>query len=72
MTRPLLFAPAMNVHMWDHPLTQEHRDKLHSLGYEEIPVVEKTLACGDLGYGAMAEVDTIISKLHEVLQSINQ
>ena len=71
MKRPLLFAPAMNTFMWDHPLTNDHRAKLQDLGYMEIPVVKKTLACGDIGYGAMAEVNTIISKIHDTLKDIN-
>lgn len=38
---PLLFAPAMNTMMFDHPLTKEHRKKFIDLGYHEIPCVEK-------------------------------
>ena len=72
MTRPILFAPAMNTFMWVHPLTTEHRTKLVELGYTELPVVKKTLACGDTGYGAMAEVNTIISKVEHVLTQVNQ
>ena len=62
----------MNTFMWVHPLTTEHRTKLVDLGYTELPVVKKTLACGDTGYGAMAEVDTIISKVEYVLTQINR
>ena len=72
MSRPLLFAPAMNTYMWAHPLTNEHRAKLIDFGYTELPVVEKTLACGDTGYGAMAEVDTIISKVLHTLAQISE
>ena len=57
----------MNTYMWDHPLTEEHRTKLQQFGYIELPVVKKTLACGDTGYGAMAEVSTIVSKIKEIL-----
>lgn len=28
-----------------------------------IPVVAKTLVCGDTGLGAMAEVDTIVQRI---------
>ena len=71
MKRPLMFAPAMNTFMWEHPLTTEHRKKLSSFGYVEIPVVAKTLACNDTGLGAMAEVDTIVSKVEAVLEQMN-
>ncbi|XP_075907972.1 phosphopantothenoylcysteine decarboxylase-like isoform X2 [Petromyzon marinus] len=47
--RPLLFCPAMNTHMWDHPLTGAHTRALRQLGYEEVACVSKTLACGDTG-----------------------
>jgi len=49
MERPLLFAPAMNKHMWLHPLTATHISTLRSFGYEEIPVVDRVQVCGDKG-----------------------
>ena len=48
-SRPLLFAPAMNTYMWDHPLTGKHVRGLKELGYTEIPCICKKLACGDTG-----------------------
>lgn len=41
---------------------------LKSWGYKEIPCISKTLMCGDIGIGGMAEVDTIIST---TLRSLN-
>ncbi|KAH3782122.1 hypothetical protein DPMN_160033 [Dreissena polymorpha] len=49
LSKPLLFAPAMNTHMWDHPITREQVGRLTGWGYIYIPVVEKTLMCGDKG-----------------------
>lgn len=49
----------MNTKMYDHPITDIHLNLLKSWGYFIIPVIEKTLICGDTGAGAMAEVDTI-------------
>ncbi|XP_041364070.1 phosphopantothenoylcysteine decarboxylase-like [Gigantopelta aegis] len=63
LQRPLLFAPAMNTMMWEHPLTRQHLDVLLGLGYTHIPCVEKMLVCGDSGFGAMAEVSTIVSTI---------
>ena len=60
LDKPLLFCPAMNTHMWNHPLTQEHITKIKSFGYVEIPCISKTLMCGDTGPGAMADVLTIV------------
>ncbi len=47
--RPLLFAPAMNTLMWEHPLTAKHIAVLKEFGYQEVPCIEKLLACGDKG-----------------------
>ncbi|XP_050739070.1 uncharacterized protein LOC127009735 [Eriocheir sinensis] len=61
VTRPLVFCPAMNTHMYKHPLTMRHTAMLKDLGYIEVCVVSKRLACGDVGPGAMADLDNIIN-----------
>ena len=63
--KPVYYCPAMNTYMWEHPLTQEHLEKLQSLKYTQIPPISKTLACGDCGIGAMAEVSTIIETVRK-------
>ncbi|CAL1537533.1 unnamed protein product [Lymnaea stagnalis] len=65
--RPLLFAPAMNTFMYEHPITATHVDALKRFGYLEIPCISKKLACGDTGYGAMAEVSTLVSALQKAI-----
>lgn len=55
----------MNTHMYEHPLTLEQIQRLKAFGYVEIPSVFKKLACGDTGFGAMAEVGTIASCVQE-------
>ena len=66
--KPLLFAPAMNVHMWEHPLTGRALATLTDLlGYHQIGPISKRLACGDLGMGAMAEVEAIAEQVHRHL-----
>ncbi|XP_060230588.1 phosphopantothenoylcysteine decarboxylase isoform X5 [Meriones unguiculatus] len=67
LSKPLLFCPAMNTAMWEHPLTARQVGQLKSFGYVEIPCVSKKLVCGDQGLGAMAEVETIVDKVKEVL-----
>ena len=49
MTKPFIFAPAMNTDMWDHPITAKQLQVLNELGYKMIPPVEKKLACGVIG-----------------------
>ncbi|XP_015335892.1 phosphopantothenoylcysteine decarboxylase isoform X3 [Marmota marmota marmota] len=66
-SKPLIFCPAMNTVMWEHPLTAQQMDQLKAFGYVEIPCVDKKLVCGDQGLGAMAEVETIVDKVKEVL-----
>ena len=65
--RPLLFAPAMNSFMYDHPITKQQIKTLCQFGYELIPPVEKHLACGDFGIGAMAPVESIVYCIKERL-----
>ncbi|KAJ4445208.1 hypothetical protein ANN_07009 [Periplaneta americana] len=65
--KPLLFCPAMNTQMWEHPATATHITTLKTWGYMEVPCIAKTLMCGDTGLGAMAEVPTIVDTIFEVL-----
>nr|KAJ3423094.1 hypothetical protein HK105_003327 [Polyrhizophydium stewartii] len=54
-TKPVVVCPAMNTHMWTHPMTAKHLDVLtRDLGYTVVDPVAKTLACGDVGMGGMA------------------
>lgn len=57
--KPLLIAPAMNTFMWESPFTGQHLSVLRNLGVQVIPPISKVLACGDIGQGAMASVDSI-------------
>ncbi|XP_041034297.1 phosphopantothenoylcysteine decarboxylase isoform X2 [Carcharodon carcharias] len=68
LKKPLLFCPAMNTVMWEHPITATQVQTLKSFGYIEVPCIEKKLMCGDKGYGAMAEVSTIVEKVKECLE----
>ncbi|MBI2482959.1 hypothetical protein HYV74_02135 [Candidatus Uhrbacteria bacterium] len=59
--RPLVIAPAMNTQMWEHPATAEHLATLRRW-YPKCTVVDpvvKTLACGEHGVGAMADIEDI-------------
>lgn len=66
-SKPLLFCPAMNTAMWEHPITAQQVGQLKTFGYTEVPCIAKKLVCGDQGMGAMAEVETIVDKVKEVL-----
>ena len=57
---PVFIAPAMNTNMYENPIVQDNIEKLRSYGYRFIEPKESLLACGDLGKGALADVDTIV------------
>lgn len=58
--KPLIFCPAMNTKMWEHPVTAPQIALLKSWGYKEVTCISKTLMCGDVGIGGMAEIDNIV------------
>ncbi|KFD45666.1 hypothetical protein M514_13460 [Trichuris suis] len=69
-SKPLYFCPAMNTYMWNSPLMYKQMDTLKTLlGFREIPCIEKKLACGDNGLGAMASVAMIVSVVGSLVKS---
>lgn len=67
---PVLIAPAMNVNMYEHPITQENIQKLSSLGVKFIEPEAGYLACGDVGRGRLAEPSEIVKATLEMLQHV--
>jgi phosphopantothenoylcysteine decarboxylase len=67
--KPVLFCPAMNTQMWLHPVTGKQVELLTSWGFTLVPCVEKTLVCGDSGFGAMAHLETIVEKTLDASKS---
>jgi phosphopantothenoylcysteine decarboxylase/phosphopantothenoylcysteine decarboxylase/phosphopantothenate--cysteine ligase len=53
--------------MYENPITQDNIKKLSAYGYHFIEPREARLACGDLGRGALAEVDVIIAAVRGFL-----
>lgn len=66
-TTPKLIAPAMNTKMYENPLTKKNLDTLHDLGYQEILPKSGLLVCGDIGRGALADIDDIIESIDNAL-----
>jgi phosphopantothenoylcysteine decarboxylase/phosphopantothenoylcysteine decarboxylase/phosphopantothenate--cysteine ligase len=62
--KPVLLAPAMNTAMYENPIVQENIAKLSRLGYSFIEPREARLACGDLGRGALADVEEIVARVY--------
>jgi phosphopantothenoylcysteine decarboxylase/phosphopantothenate--cysteine ligase len=59
VTAPLLIAPAMNVHMWEHPATRENVRILRERGAIFVGPDDGELACGYTGRGRLSEVEEI-------------
>ena len=68
VNRPVIIAPAMNTHMWEHPHTIGQLQILQSLKYTIVPPQEKMLACGTYGMGAMAEISRIGKAVEDSLR----
>ena len=62
-----ILAPAMNTKMYENPLTQHNLERLQRFGWKIIQPREAVLACGDQGTGALAEIDTIIDTVKELI-----
>lgn len=56
----IYIAPAMNVHMYNHPAVSENMKKLDKWGYHFIEPGAGYLACGYVGKGRLEEPLTII------------
>ena len=60
---PVMIAPSMNVRMWDHAATQRNLTTLQADGVHMIGPNEGEMACGEFGFGRMAEVPEILQAL---------
>jgi len=66
-TAPVLLAPAMNVHMWEHAATQANLDILRERGVRVVEPDTGDLACGMVGAGRMAEPSAIANAVLSAL-----
>ena len=64
---PVLFCPAMNENMYKNKITQGNIKKLKSLGYKFVEPRRGRLACGKIGLGCLAEVETIIKEAKKII-----
>ena len=60
-TAKVWIAPAMNVHMYDHPAVKRNIATLAEDGYEFIEPSEGFLACGYVGKGRLEEPEKIVA-----------
>src|SRR5437764_13480253 len=63
----LILAPAMNVHMWQHPAVQENLARLVRRGPRIVGPGTGALACGYEGPGRLAEPEAIVEEVLSAL-----
>ncbi|MDF2904494.1 MAG: phosphopantothenoylcysteine decarboxylase/phosphopantothenate/cysteine ligase, partial [Bacillus sp. (in: firmicutes)] len=68
---PVWIAPAMNVHMYDHPAVKKNISILDQYGYRFIEPSEGYLACGYIGKGRLEEPEKIIEIMAEFFNNKN-
>ena len=61
--KPVLAAPAMNVRMWEHPATRANIETLVARGVRMVGPNEGDMACGEFGFGRMAEPEEILAAI---------
>lgn len=59
-TKPILFVPSMNTHMYENALTQDNIEKLKDRGYQFVEPAEGILACGTEGKGRFPNTKEIV------------
>ena len=64
---PVVFAPAMNNRMWEHPVAKENVAKLEGLGYRFIGPDAGWLACRNVGPGRLSEPQKIVEEVTGML-----
>lgn len=64
---PLYIAPAMNTQMLNHPLVQANIRKLKKIDAHFIAAESGRLACGDVGDGKLAAVETLVETVVRAL-----
>ena len=64
---PIIVAPAMNVNMYENPITQENLAKLRSRGFTIVEPAYGGMACGAVGPGRLADIGDILNAIYQVL-----
>ena len=64
-SKRMIICPAMNSYMWENPITRKQLGIVRDLHGSEVfePKQNYPLACGDVGPGALASVEDIVSHI---------
>ena len=66
---PVLFAPSMNVNMWENKALQKNIETLLQRGYHFAEPGEGELACHWYGKGRLAELEDVLERIETLLSS---
>jgi phosphopantothenoylcysteine decarboxylase/phosphopantothenate--cysteine ligase len=64
---PVLFAPSMNVNMWESKALQKNIQTLTERGYHFMDPGEGELACHWYGKGRLAELGDVLERMEDIL-----
>ena len=64
---PIIFAPAMNVQMWNKPPVQRNVAQLRADGRVLLGPYSGHLSCGEVGEGRMAEPEAVFQAIAQEL-----
>lgn len=65
---PVVIAPAMNTHMFTNEVVQKNIEKLKKFKISIVEPKTGKLACGDVGQGALADIDKIVETVIVLLK----
>ncbi len=64
---PVLICPAMNAHMWQNWIVKANVEILRTQGFYFVEPERGELACGEEGFGRLAEPETIVERIETIL-----
>lgn len=65
--KPIVICPAMNTHMYENPAVQQNIRILQERGCYFAEPRSARLACGTVGKGALADLETILTEVRKLL-----
>ncbi|MCR5482246.1 MAG: phosphopantothenoylcysteine decarboxylase [Clostridia bacterium] len=69
---PVLICPAMNTAMYENYFVQQNMKKLNEAGCIFLEPTEKLLACGEVGKGALVDIETIAGFVDGMLKNASE
>ena len=70
--KDIFLIPAMNVRMWENPITKDNLNKLKLYGYNVIGPEIGEMACGEFGEGKMTQPQEILNEIQNYFNHLNK